>query len=75
MDKPWLGDGRRLFGKVLERRISMDAQLKLDVNGQVLYDGQDSTFMEGDISLGAATYADNNSPAEIHFDNLSVKMP
>ena len=50
-------------------------QIKLEVNGQVLYDGQDSTYTEGDISLGAATYDDNNTPAEVHFDNLLVSAP
>ncbi len=50
-------------------------QLKLEVNGQVVYTGQDSTFTEGDIDLGAATYDKNNTPAEIHFTNLAVKLP
>jgi len=51
------------------------SQIKLEVNGQVLYDGQDSTFTEGDISLGATTYDENNAPAEVHFDNLVVRAP
>jgi hypothetical protein len=50
------------------------SELKLDVNGQVLYDGQDSTFTEGDIDLGAGTY-DNTTPAEIHFTHLVVTAP
>jgi hypothetical protein len=51
------------------------SQIKLEVNGQVLFDGQDSAFTQGDISLGAATYADDNTPAEIHFNNLAVTAP
>lgn len=50
-------------------------QLKLAINGQVVYSGQDSTFTEGDIDLGAATYDKNNQPAEIHFTDLEVKLP
>lgn len=50
-------------------------QLTLAVNGQVVYSGQDSTFTEGDIDLGAATYDKNNQPAEIHFTDLEVKLP
>jgi len=48
-------------------------QLKLEVNGKVLFEGSDYTFSEGDISLGAISYED--VPAEIHFDNLSVTSP
>lgn len=55
--------------------ICNGSQLKLEVNGQSLYEGQDSTFIEGDISLGAATYEDNNIPAEVHFTNLVVTTP
>jgi hypothetical protein len=51
------------------------SQLKLEVNGLVLFEGQDSTFTEGDISLGAGTFADDNFPAEVHFDNLMVNRP
>ncbi len=50
------------------------SELKLEVNGQVLYDGHDSTFTEGDIDLGAGTY-ENATPAEIHFMNLAVTAP
>jgi hypothetical protein len=50
-------------------------QLKLILNSQVVFDGQDATFSEGDISLGAATYDDNNTPLEVHFDNLAVTAP
>ena len=49
-------------------------QFKLEVNGQVLYEGQDSHFSFCDVSLGAATYEDN-SPADVHFDNLAVTTP
>ena len=51
------------------------SQLKLEVNGKVLFDGQDSTFTEGDIALGATTYDPNNTPAEVHFKNLVVTAP
>jgi hypothetical protein len=51
------------------------SNIKFEVNGQVLFDGQDSTFIEGDISLGAATYDANNAPAEVHFSNLAVTAP
>ena len=50
------------------------SELKLEVNGQALYDGHDSTFTNGDIDLGAGTY-DNTSPAEIHFTHLAVTAP
>ncbi len=49
--------------------------LRMEVNGEVLFDEHDLTFTEGDISLGAATYDDNNIPAEVHFDNLAVTAP
>ena len=51
------------------------SQLKLEAYGQLLYKGQDSTFIEGVITLGAATNDDNNFPAEVHFDNLPVSAP
>lgn len=51
------------------------SQLKLEVNGKVLFDGQDSTFTDGDIALGATTYDSNNAPAEVHFSNLAVSAP
>jgi hypothetical protein len=50
-------------------------QLKLEVNGQTLFEGQDATFSEGGISLGAITYDTNNTPAEVDFDNLVVREP
>ena len=49
-------------------------ELKLEVNGQVLFDGQDSTYSQGDIALYAITYEDN-APAEAHFTNLVVRAP
>jgi hypothetical protein len=49
--------------------------LKLEVNGQVLFEGHDSTYSEGDLGLGAVTWDDNNTPAEVHFDNLLVSAP
>jgi len=48
-------------------------QLKLEINGEVLFRGSDSTFTEGDINLGAISYEELG--AEIHFDNLSVTAP
>jgi hypothetical protein len=51
------------------------SQLKLEINGTMVYSGQDSTYSDGDLSLGAATYADDNTPAEVHFDNFSVTAP
>ncbi len=51
------------------------SQLKLEVNGELVFETQDSTFSAGDISLGAATYADDGTPAEVHFDNLMVNRP
>ena len=51
------------------------SQLKLEVNGLVLFEGQDSTYSNGDIGLGAVTWDDNNTPAEVHFDNLVVTAP
>ena len=44
------------------------SQLKVKANGQLLYKGQDSPFIEGDITLGATTYDNNNFPTEVHFD-------
>jgi|NGEPerStandDraft_6_1074524.scaffolds.fasta_scaffold39812_2 hypothetical protein len=51
------------------------SQLKLEVNGTALFEGQDSTFTEGDIAVGATTYDSNNSPAEVHFGALAVTAP
>lgn len=51
------------------------SQLKLEVNGQVLFDGQDSTHPNGNIGLGAVTFDDKNTPAEVHFHNLVVRAP
>jgi hypothetical protein len=44
--------------------------LALYVNGQLLAEGSDSTFTEGDIALVVATYED--APTEVLFDNLMV---
>ena len=49
--------------------------LRLEVNGQVVFEGQDSTYPDGDIGLSAITYDDTNFPAEVHFDNLVVTAP
>ena len=50
-------------------------QLKLEISCLTLFEEQVSTFTQGDIGLGAATYADDNTPAEVHFDNLVVTAP
>jgi hypothetical protein len=51
------------------------SHFKFEVNGQLVFEGQDTTFSNGDIGLGAITYEDNNTPAEVHFDNLVVMAP
>jgi hypothetical protein len=51
------------------------SHFKFEVNGQVVFEGQDTTFSDGDIGLGAITYDNNNTPAEVHFDNLVVMAP
>jgi hypothetical protein len=48
-------------------------QLKLEVNGEVLFQESDYTFTEGDIQLGVISNED--TPTEFHFDNLSVTAP
>jgi len=54
---------------------SAGSQLKVEAYGQMLYEGQDSPFIEGDITLGATTYDNNNFPTEVHFDKLAVSAP
>jgi hypothetical protein len=49
--------------------------LKLAINGKLVWEGRDATFQDGDISLSTGTYADDNTPAEVHFDNLKVSQP
>jgi hypothetical protein len=44
--------------------------LALFVNGELLGQGNDSTFTEGDVALVTATYED--APTEVLFDNLMV---
>jgi hypothetical protein len=47
--------------------------LALTVNGKLLAEVYDSTFSSGDIALTATSYED--TPTEIHFDDLSVSAP
>jgi len=47
--------------------------LTLSVNGQHLATTEDSTFTHGDVALTATSYED--TPTEIHFDNLTVRAP
>jgi hypothetical protein len=47
--------------------------LELSVNGQRLATTEDSAFTRGDIALTATSYED--TPTEIHFDNLVVRQP
>lgn len=77
------GDSEWLFSDAINQGLVTNhmtvtcdgTHLMLEVNGVVLFDGQDSTFREGNIGLGAATYDPNFTPAEIHFDNFSVVAP
>lgn len=47
--------------------------LKLEVNGETLFQGTDYTFSDGDIVLSVISYSD--LPAEFQFDDLSVTAP
>ncbi len=47
--------------------------LALTINGQLLAEVYDGTFSSGDIALTATSYED--TPTEVHFDNLSVSVP
>jgi hypothetical protein len=49
-------------------------QFRMEVNGQLLYEGQYSTYTEGIIGLGVANLGEN-IPPEVHFDNLVVTTP
>ncbi len=49
------------------------SRLELFVNGTSVVSAQDTTYTVGDIALTATTYED--SPTEIHFDNLAVFAP
>jgi len=50
------------------------SHLTFAVNGQVLYDGQDSTFSNGQIGLFTDIF-DETTPDEVHFDDLLVSAP
>jgi hypothetical protein len=52
------------------RAVCDGSDLALFVNGELLAEANDSTFIEGDIGLTATSYEDE--PTEIHFDNLVV---
>lgn len=55
-------------------RVTCDgSHLKFEVNGVVLFDGQDSDYQEGDIRF--TTQLDENLPNEIDFDNFQVTAP
>lgn len=48
-------------------------QIALYANGNLLASVQDSDYAEGDVALTATSYED--SPTEIHFDNLRLIQP
>lgn len=50
------------------------SRLTLEVNGTVLAEATDSTFSSGDIGLFAGTF-EENTLAEVHFDNLVLRRP
>ena len=50
------------------------SHIKLEINGTTVYEGDDTTFTEGDLDLGAETM-DAKTPAEVHFTNLAVTAP
>lgn len=49
------------------------SQLNFEVNGVVLFEGQESTFQDGDIRF--STTIDEAINNEIHFDNFGVTAP
>ena len=51
------------------------SQLKMEVNGQVVFEVQDTIFSEGDIALTVAKMEESDTPVEVHFDNLVVRAP
>jgi serine/threonine protein kinase len=55
------------------RAVCDGSRLALMVNGELLAEAEDTTYVEGDIAVVAATFADETT--EIHFDNLSVHDP
>jgi len=55
------------------KAVCNGSRLELFVNGTSVASTEDSTYTSGDIALTATTYED--SPTEIHFDNLAVFAP
>jgi len=55
------------------RAVCSGSTLTLYANGQRLATAEDSTFSHGDIALTATSYED--TPTEIHFDNIVVTKP
>ncbi len=55
------------------RAVCEETYLALYVNGQLLAEADDATYMSGDISLMAATLEPEMT--EVHFDNIVVTTP
>lgn len=55
------------------RAVCQGSRLSLTVNGELLAEVEDAEFTSGDIALTATSYED--TPAEVHFDNLVVTRP
>lgn len=55
------------------RAICDGPVLVLEVNGQQLATAQDQEFSSGDVALSATSFEE--SPTEVHFDNLVVTAP
>jgi hypothetical protein len=55
------------------RAVCDGADLALFVNGELVAQASDATFLEGDIALTATTFEEELT--EVHFDNLVVSAP
>ncbi|MFQ6100351.1 MAG: protein kinase [Anaerolineae bacterium] len=55
------------------RAVCDGTHLALSVNGELLAEIEDSTYTGGDIALAATTFED--TPTEVHFDDLVVSAP
>lgn len=55
------------------RAVCSGSKLSLTVNGVLLAEAKDSEFTGGYIALTATSYED--TPTEVHFDNLVVTAP
>jgi hypothetical protein len=68
----WRASNAIHTGKAANHVVVTCAQgeLKLEVNGTVVWEGSDFQWSDGDISLGAISFED--VPVEYHFDNLVV---